>query len=162
MEDTHVPPLSPEETADLRARAASSPRRRVPKILHEPGAELNRVFNVMMHDSYMQPHLHPGPEKIEKISLVEGRIALLMFDDQGQVSRVILLEEGGDTFIAVPAFTWHTYVMLSDCAVTYETMMGRYEPSTWKRMAEWAPLENGPDSERYLASLRTEALARLA
>lgn len=153
-----IPELPHEEVAGLLARAAGSPRRRVPKILHEPGAVLNRVFNVMMEDSYMQPHLHPGDEKIEKIALVEGRVAVLMFDDQGAVTRVVMLAEGQTDYVEVPAFTWHTYVMLSEHAITYETMMGRYEPDTWKGFAAWAPREESPEAANYLAQLKTTAL----
>lgn len=158
MGHAHIPELPREEAAGLLARAAGSPRRRVPKILHEPGAVLNRVFNVMMADSYMQPHLHPGDEKIEKIALVEGRVAVLMFDDEGAVKRVVMLAEGQTDYVEVPAFTWHTYVMLSEHAITYETMMGRYEPDTWKGFAGWAPREESPESADYLALLKTTAL----
>lgn len=159
MSGTDIPALSHEALAALVARAAASPRRRVPKILHEPGAVLNRVFNVMMEDSYMQPHLHPGAEKIEKIALVEGRVAVLMFDDQGVVKRVVMLAKGQTDYVEVPAFTWHTYVMFSEHAVTYETMMGRYEPETWKGFAGWAPREDAPESGDYLAHLKATAEA---
>jgi cupin fold WbuC family metalloprotein len=160
MEETRIPQLPSQEIEDFLSRAAASPRRRVPKILHEPGAELNRVLNFMLHDSYMQPHLHPGAEKIEKISLVEGKVAVLMFTDEGEVRNVVVLERGRVEYIEIPAFTWHTYVMLSAGAVTYETMMGRYEPETWKGFAAWAPAEATPESVPYLAALKAEAARR--
>jgi cupin fold WbuC family metalloprotein len=160
MEDTQIPELTRHEIDDFLSRAASSPRRRAPKILHEPGAVLNQVFNFMLHDSYMQPHLHPGVEKIEKISLVEGKIAVLMFTDEGGVRDVVVLERGHVEYVEIPAFTWHTYVMLSDGAVTYETMMGRYEPGTWKGFAAWAPAEATPECVPYLAALKAEAARR--
>lgn len=159
MDHTVIPALSREETDHYLQQASTSGRRRVPKILHEAGAELNRVFNFMMQDSYMQPHLHPGDEKIEKIWLLEGRVAVLFFDDAGAVQRVVMLEKGGTDFIEVPAFTWHTYVMLSPHAVTYETMMGRYEPDTWKGFAAWAPPESAPEAGAYLAHLKAAAAA---
>jgi cupin fold WbuC family metalloprotein len=162
MDETVLPELSPQEVHEYLGRAASSSRRRVPKILHQPGDELNRVVNFMMQDSYMQPHLHPGPEKIEKISLVEGRIAVLMFNERGTVTEVVLLERGGVDYIEIPAFTWHTYVMLSAHAVTYETMRGRYEPETWKGFAVWAPPEGTSEAMGYLDALKAEAAARVA
>ena len=103
----------------------------------------------------MQPHLHPGDEKIEKIYLIRGRIAALFFDEQGSVRECAVLEEGGETLIEVPAFTWHTYVMLSEYAIIYETMMGVYEPGTWKKFADWAPPENSSESLRYLNFLKS-------
>jgi len=155
-----IPPLSKDEADKGLYQADASTRRRHPKILHDPGDEFNRVVNFIMHDSYMQPHLHPGPENIEKIHVMEGKMAVLFFDDLGVVTEVTILESGHNKFIAVPAFTWHTYVMLSEHVISYETMMGEYAPKTWKEFAQWAPEENTPESSVYLRSLRDTALSR--
>ena len=48
----------------------------------------------MLEDSYMQPHLHPGVEKIEKMYLIKGKFAVLLFNNQGVVNQVIFLEKG--------------------------------------------------------------------
>lgn len=156
-----IPQLSQQEIQEGIRQADSSVRRRHPKILHNPGDEFNRVINFMMEDSYMQPHLHPGDEKIEKIYLVEGRLAVLFFEDNGAIKGVTVLEKGGVEMIEVPAFTWHTYVMLTHHAITYETMMGKYEPQTWKKFFTIAPLENSPESISYLNTLKKEASDRI-
>jgi cupin fold WbuC family metalloprotein len=153
-----IPRLSEQEISDCLLRAANSERRRFPKLLHKPGDEFNRVFNFIMQDSYMQPHLHPGPEKIEEIHVVRGRVAILYFNDQGVVNACTILGSDGVERIEVPAFKWHTYVMLTDYAITYETMMGTYKPDTWKRLAAWAPQENSAESHGYHNLLREEAL----
>ncbi len=153
--------LSRSETADGLRRAAESSRRRHAKILHSPGDEFNRVFNFIMADSYMQPHQHPGPEKIEKITVMSGIMAVFLFTDQGDIGRLAFLEKGVVEMIEIPAFTWHTYVMMSHSAVSYETMMGQYEPRSWKEFARWAPAENTPESVEYLASLKSEAASRM-
>jgi cupin fold WbuC family metalloprotein len=157
MTNTTIPQLTEQEIQDGLKEADASPRRRYPKILHKQGAEFNEVINFMMQDSYMQPHLHPGPEKIEKIYLVQGKLATLFFDDHGVVKQCTILEKGGTEMIEVPAFTWHTYVMLSDSAITYETMMGKYDPQTWKDFFTIAPPENSPESMPYLQTLKVEA-----
>ena len=161
MNDTQIPQLPEEEINDSLLRAANSSRRRYPRMLHNPGDEFNRVVNFMMQDSYMQPHLHPGEEKIEHIYLIQGRTAVLFFDDQGAVQSVVVLEKGLVEHVEVPAFTWHTYVMLSNYVITYETMMGEYEPKTWKELAEWAPTENSGESLPYLNALKAEAASRI-
>ena len=66
-----IPEISKTEIRQCLQRAADSPRRRYPKIIHKPGAQFNQVFNFMMGDTYMQPHLHPSDEKIEKMYLLE-------------------------------------------------------------------------------------------
>ena len=153
MNVTNIPELSELKLQEGLLKARTSSRRRHPELLHKPGDEFNRVFNFIMRDSYMQPHMHPGDEKVEEIFLVRGRAAILFFDESGNVVKTIYLEKEGIDCVRVPAFTWHTYVMLSDEVVTYETMMGKYDPMTWKRFAAWAPEESSPASLIYLRSL---------
>jgi len=152
-----IPKLQPMEINEYLQKAADSKRRRYPKILHQPGDEFNQVFNFMMEDTYMQPHLHPGEEKIEKMYLVMGSFAVVFFNNKGKVSKVSVIEKGKCEYIEIPAFTWHTYVMLTDKVVSYETMMGKYDPSTWKTLAAWAPAENTIESGPYLKELKQRA-----
>lgn len=154
MNKTKIPNLSAGELKSYLKLAKHSKRRRSPKILHRFGAKLNRVFNFMMHDSYMQPHLHPGEEKTEWITIVKGKIAILFFNDHGNVNSYRLLSTNGKQIIKVPPFTWHTYVILSKHAITYETMKGVYNAKTWKTMPWWAPPENSPKKYLYLNKLK--------
>lgn len=157
MKNANIPGLSEQDLNDGLLRAAGSARRRHAKVLHQPGDAFNQVFNFILQDSYMQPHLHPGVEKIEKIYLIQGKLAVIFFDDRGAVKSCVVLAEGGAEAVEIPAFAWHTYVMLSESAVSYETMMGVYEPKTWKQYADWAPPENSNESPAYLKYLKEEA-----
>ena len=56
--------------------------------------------------------------------------------------------------VQVPGFTWHTYVMTSDLTIIFETMVGVYNPLTWKKIASWAPDENSDNSIDYLNNLK--------
>ena len=153
-----IPEFAADEALQYFLQAQNSERRRFPKILHNQGDYYNKVVNFVLDDSYMQPHLHPGNEKIEKMFLVEGSFALILFDSIGEISDSIILAKGGIESIDVPAFTWHTYVMLTEKVIIYETMDGVYEPSTWKEMASWAPLENTPEALDYLSLLKSRIL----
>ena len=110
----------------------------------------------------MHPHLHPSPEKVEKMHLIEGAFGLILFDDKGIITSTFIIEKGSQEFIAVPAFTWHTYVMLTKRAIVYETMEGKYDPSTWKEMATWAPSENTSEASDYLEMLKVPFQDRIA
>jgi len=151
---TNIPKLSSTEIIEYLQKASKSKRQRYPKILHKPGSEFNRVFNFMKKGSYMQPHLHPGEEKIEKMYLIKGEFAVIFFDNNGQIKTSTKLEKGKKESIDIPAFAWHTYVMLSDEVITYETMMGKYDPETWKTLSEWSPAENAKKSTAYLNELK--------
>ncbi|MDC0092759.1 WbuC family cupin fold metalloprotein [Alphaproteobacteria bacterium] len=133
-----------------------SQRSRSPKILHQKGDYVNKVFNFILLGSYMQPHQHPGSEKTEKMYLIQGSFALIIFDNSGNIANIHILEEDKNEFISVPAFTWHTYIMLSDEVIIYEEMNGVYNPNTWKKMAPWAPNENSSEAISYLEELRTK------
>jgi cupin fold WbuC family metalloprotein len=135
------------------SNAHSSLRKRYPLLLHEHGAYFNEVFNFICRDSYMQPHLHPGSEKNEIIQVVRGTLAVLYFDENGIVTEKTLLNAEQFDSIEVPAFTWHTYVMLSSEVITYECMNGIYNPVTWKQFAPWAPSENSAEATAYFETL---------
>lgn len=149
-----IPALSDFDLSEGLLKATNSPRLRHPKILHSPGAEFNTVFNFILSDSYMQPHMHPSSEKYEDIYLILGKLAILYFNNFGVLVESNVLEESKLQHLRVPAFTWHTYVMLSDQVITYETMNGIYDPITWKTMASWAPPEGTLEANTYLSKLK--------
>jgi cupin fold WbuC family metalloprotein len=153
-----IPELSSEEICLHFNVAKDSERSRSPKIIHKQGDYHNRVFNFILEDSYMHPHLHPSEEKIEKMYLLDGSFALITFDDDGEVTNTHVLTKGGRESIDVPAFTWHTYVMLTKEVIVFETMEGVYNPSTWKKMAPWAPSENTLDAPAYLERLKSKVV----
>ena len=152
-----IPEISPNEIDFHFGEASKTSRRRSPLILHKKGDYYNKVFNFILMDSYMHPHLHPSSEKIEKMYLVRGSFGLLIFDDDGKVTDTIILEEEGKTFLEVPAFTWHTYVMFSEKTIIYETMEGKYNPDSWKQLAPWAATEDSSEANPYLLSLKKQA-----
>lgn len=151
-----IPMISAEEKTRNIITAHSSPKKRFGKIMHQLGDYDNEVINFMLSESYMQPHMHPGKEKIEKMYLIDGAFSLFLFDDSGIITDKYTLRKGGIEFIEVPAFTWHTYVMLTEAVVIYETMEGAYDPLTWKEMASWAPIENTQDGIAYLQYLKNQ------
>ncbi len=154
MAHHYAPDIEAEEVNFYIAQAASSKKLRCAKVLHEKGDVFNHVFNFLLRDTYMQPHMHPGPEKIEKIHLIKGSFASIFFDNYGKIIQTRTLIAGEDDFIEIPAFTWHTYLMLTPEVVTYETMNGVYEPNTWKNFPEWAPAEGEIDALDYYKNLR--------
>lgn len=151
--NSNIPNLEIIEIEAYFEIALKSPRKRAHKVLHVKGAEFNEVFNFLLKDTYMQPHLHPGKEKIEKMYLIEGKFAVLFFDSNGNYQSSKKLEKGQLEYIEIPAFQYHTYVMLSERVITYETMMGVYDPETWKTLAGWAPVEGSSEATEFFEKL---------
>ena len=157
MNDEKIPELSQSEVILALGEAENSERKRAHKILHAEGSTFNQVFNFMLYESYMQPHMHPGEEKIEFMYLLQGEFKLIYFDNDGRIVSNKIYNPSEEYPIKIPAYTWHTYVMMTREVVTYETMMGRYEPSTWKKMAKWAPQESSTEAAQYLKRLRSSS-----
>ena len=161
MQSDLIPKIPKEDMLYFYNEAEHSIRRRYNHILHKKGDYLNRVFNFLYQDSYMQPHLHTGPERTEKMYLIEGSFALITFNNNGAINKITTLSIGERDYIEVPPKTWHTYVMLTEEVVIYETMEGSYDPLTWKEMASWAPIENTKEGVTYLEYLKNQALPNL-
>ena len=132
-------------------KAKESERKREAFVIHKKGDYHNKVFNFMLNGTYMQPHLHPGREKIEHIYVVVGEIIVFLFDDDGIIKSSNLLSK--TQIIEIPAYTFHTYLIMTDQVITYETMDGVYDPKTWKKMAAWAPEENTKKALIYKSGL---------
>ncbi len=151
---SEIPSLNENEIEKYFLEAEMSLRKRAPKILHKEGDYNNKVFNFILEESYMRPHRHPSVEKKENMFVLMGSFALIYFDDTGAVTDKIILESNKKKFVEVPAFKWHTYVMLSKRVIVYETMEGVYDPQTWKDLAVWAPEEHEKLSKNYLSNLK--------
>jgi cupin fold WbuC family metalloprotein len=154
MQEYLIPKISPNQIEQGFKAASESPRHRFPLILHEQGAKFNQVFNFMLIDSYMQPHCHPSPQMSETIHLVQGCVTVFYFDDKGSITSKFDLETLPSKCIVVPPKTWHTYIVKSNQALTYETMYGQYNPFTWKHSPYWAIEEHSPLMLEYLMHLK--------
>ena len=137
--------------ADLRARAARSKRGRINHNFHgSPQDAVHRFLNVLTRDTYVQPHRHATPPKHESFIVLDGRVAVIVFDDNGRVrDRWVLGSASGDhRGIDLPAGVWHTIAALSDQAVCYEVKPGPWDPATDKEFASWAPPESDAEAAR--------------
>ena len=151
--DYQIPDLSEKKILEYCEKAKSSARKRIPLVMHKPGDDFNQVFNFVCKDSYMRPHLHPKKKMIEKMHLIKGSFRLFFFNDDSSISKFYDISSKGQK-VQVPSNTWHTYIITSDISVIFETMVGKYDPLTWKKMADWAPDENHQDSNFYLKQLK--------
>jgi len=148
-----IPTLTASEIEKYSSLAHQSIRKRYPLIMHKQGDYFNQVFNFVLKDSYMTPHLHPETKMIEKMHLISGSFNLLFFNSSGKVTNIFTLDKP-DQKVQVPSGTWHTYVMTSELTIVYETMLGVYKPETWKKIPDWAPKENSIKAKQYLNDLK--------
>jgi cupin fold WbuC family metalloprotein len=142
---------------ELIERASHTPRRRVNFNFHEdPDDNPHRFLNVFLEGSYVRPHRHKDPPKAEAFLVLEGRMAVILFADDGKVERSFLLGAGAEESakgVDLPPGLWHTVVALTPHAVCYEVKPGPWNPASDKEFAAWAPEEGLPEAAVYLAGL---------
>jgi Thermophilic glucose-6-phosphate isomerase and related metalloenzymes len=144
-----------DETTEL---AKKSPRLRMNYNFHESLDEpINRLLNALEPDTYLHPHRHCNPDKNEIFLLLRGKIALFLFDDEGRITDIRLLNPlDGCYGCEIPPGIWHGLLVLESGSVIYEIKEGPFTPLTPKNMASWAPsADDTKGVGEYLNKLRT-------
>jgi cupin fold WbuC family metalloprotein len=147
--------------ADLMQQAANSPRKRAIFRLHEHEEPIQRMVNALMPGTYVAPHKHENPDKVELFSILVGRIACVQFSERGEVDQVIVLDAEGDTRVVdIPPRVYHALVALAPSAAL-EIIQGPYEAATHKKFAPFAPPEDSPEATAYLRELEAKLITGL-
>jgi len=135
--------------------AEDNPRKRMNYNFHSSGEELlQRMLNALEPGTYLSPHRHT--DNVEIFLLIKGRIQVLLFDDQGDIRSVQLLDpKQGNYGVEIPAGVWHTILVEEKGSVIYEIKQGPYIPNKGIEFAPWAPDVNDTIAcEEYLQKLR--------
>jgi len=146
----------------LSLEASGSDRLRKNFNLHDDYADpCQRLFIAMEPGTYIRPHRHTDPPKPECFMAVRGKLALVVFDDDGEVKQVVCFGDGCDTLaIDLPAGVWHSIIVLEPGSIFFETKPGPYVAMSDKDFAPWAPEENSPEVGSYLSVL-TETVSNM-
>lgn len=149
-------PITQEMIDRLMREAAESPRRRVPYNFHAYHETVQRMINAIVPGSYVTPHKHENPDKVELIAALAGRAAMVWYTDAGAIQDVFLLDPAGPVRgVDIPPRVYHNFVALTPCAVL-EIIQGPYHPDTHKQFAPWAPHEGTPEAAAYLHTLEQD------
>lgn len=151
------------EFLDLLSQSAEqSSRQRQHKNIHQHYNDpCQRLFNAIGIDSYIRPHRHSIDSKDECLIAVRGRMALLIFNDIGQVEQVIRFcaqtneaQQAISVGVNLPAGVWHTVIAEMSGSILFEVKSGPFNPEQAKEYATWAPAENTPEAAKYLMELK--------
>jgi cupin fold WbuC family metalloprotein len=154
--------FSPEFLDTLTQSAQQSSRQRQHKNIHQHYNEpCQRLFNAIGIDSYIRPHRHSIDPKDECLIAVRGRMALLVFDDIGQVKQIIRFgaqineaQQAIGVVVNLSAGDWHTVIAEVPGSILFEVKSGPFNPEQAKEWAAWAPAENTPEAAEYLMELK--------
>lgn len=146
-------PITTQLLNDLLTQAAADPRGRVPFRFHEHEDPVQRMLNAITPGSYVTPHKHEDPDKVELIAPLIGKCAMFQYSDMGEITELYIMSpEDGVRGVDIPPRTYHNFVALTPCVVL-EIIQGPYRAETHKKFAPFAPLEGSPECAAYLAKL---------
>jgi cupin fold WbuC family metalloprotein len=133
--------------------SSQNSRKRIRLCAHNnPSDRLHEMLIVHERDAYVRPHKHQG--KTESTHIIEGMVDVVIFDDNGQISRIIPMGDydSGRIFyyrLTIPVF--HTLIIHSDVLVFHETTNGPFNCGD-TIFAPWSPEESDADSVRIFIS----------
>lgn len=139
----------------VASKARHAARRRMNHNFHPALSDpLQRLLNVMEPLSYIRPHKHENPDKVEAFILLRGRMVVVEFNPDGSVADHILLDPlNGSYGVEIAPRTFHTIIALESGTTVYEVKNGPYDPVDDKNFASWAPKEGSGEAPEYLRDL---------
>ena len=143
------------ETSD---RAKTSERKRCNYNFHKSYSDpIQRFLNAVEPNSYLRPHKHEQPDKIEIFLSLKGRVLILEFDDNGGITDHFILDpREGKMGVEIPPRTWHSFIALQEGSVLYEIKEGPFVPGAGMIFAEWAPEEGTKAARQFNEKILNE------
>lgn len=140
----------------LKAKAAKNQRKTVRLCAHRSVDDLlHEMLIVHSKGAQVRPHKHPN--KSESFHIIEGKLDIVVFDNEGGVADVINMSDysSGDRFFwRLSESYYHTVIPRSDVVVFHETTNGPFERSTSNLGAPWSPEESEHEAlQKYLSEL---------
>jgi cupin fold WbuC family metalloprotein len=152
--ESRIVVLDSELVQNTLERARSSSRLRTNLNFHRGDTDNpQRFLNAFVRGTYCAPHRHAAPPKSESFLVLQGQVAVILFNDDGHVTARHVLEGQRNFGIDLPAGIWHTVAPLTETAVCFEVKPGPYDPQTDKEFAPFAPREGDPAALAYLTEL---------
>ena len=102
----------------------------------------------------MRPHRHPEPHKWEFFIVLQGKIDLLVFDDQGALLQRTAMSGEQARAVEVPPGTWHAYVCMEPGTLALEIKEGEYLPTREQDFASWSPEESSERAAGFVEQMR--------
>ena len=138
--DEPIVAVGASDIVRLKELALRSPLKRARLCTHRHANDLlHEMLIVITRESYVRPHKHLN--RVESFSMLEGEADLLLFDDDGQPTRLLALgtASSGKLFyhrLDQPVF--HTVLVRSEFVVIHEVTQGPFERDRTV-FAPWAP-----------------------
>ncbi len=135
----------------LLKAGGESPRKRKNYNFHPEASDpMHRMLHASNTGTYVQPHKHENPDKTEAFVILKGKVVVIEFDDEGNITDHIIMQAGSENYgVELPPRAWHMLITLEDNSLFYEVKNGPWDPSDDKFFAPWAPKEGEEGCRAY-------------
>jgi cupin fold WbuC family metalloprotein len=149
-----------EDIEMLRKAVGKVAKRRVRINIHPSTDDLlHEMIIAISPSSYICPHKHPG--KSEAFHIIEGEVDVVVFNDDGEIARVISLAARGGRhpfYYRMSTAHFHALIVRSDFLVVHEITNGPFRP-TDTVYASFAPDELDAHAAKIFQSELTKRVA---
>lgn len=143
--------ICPKQKQRLIEQAQNNPRLRSHHNFHpELDDPINRLCITLSKGTYIRPHQHTHPSKWELIIALQGKIGVLLYDQNGVVTDRFELSQEQVSAFEMPPCTWHSLYAITDTAMFFEVKPGPFMPSQPHEFATWAPAEDQEGVDKFL------------
>jgi len=123
---------------ELKILAQKDPNKRARICLHKDDGEMiQEMIIAFCKDSYVRPHRHI--DKSESYHIIEGRIEIIFFNDNGiEIDKVVLSDKIDEHpfLFRISNSAWHTVVPKSDFVIIHEVTKGPFNKNS-SEFADW-------------------------
>jgi cupin fold WbuC family metalloprotein len=154
--DEKIPVIGTKEIGELKRLALLNQRKRVRVCTHDsPNSKLHEMFIVHTKECYVRPHKHIG--KDESISVIEGVVDVVLFNNTGDICEVINLDAVspvGLRYCRLPSSTYHMFIIRTEFLVFHECTQGPFIRND-TIFPEWAPLDGSFKQEGFIKHIES-------
>lgn len=139
----------------ISQQAIASDRKRKNHNFHDhPSARIQRMLNAMEPGTYVRPHKHENPDKLEVFFCLKGSFAVVIFDNEGGITDTEILNPLAGSFgVEIAPRIWHSLIALEKGSVAYEVKDGPYDVTNDKVFAEWSPVEESKEASDWVTMI---------
>ena len=120
--------------------------------LHKNTREkMHQMIILKTRGNYYRPHRHP--DKVESYHMIEGKMALFIFDSGEDIAECRILSSDDNFLYQVGKNRWHVSIPLSEYVVYIESTTGPFNGAGDTDFAPWAP--DGADPEEAMRYFET-------
>jgi len=139
---------------ELKEKATQSERKRSHHTFHRPEEYVQRMVDFLLKGTYIPPHKHSDPDKVEHFVVIMGKVACINHNEDGSINEIIMLSPNGPNYsVDITPNTYHMFVCVTDEAAMVEVTEGPYNPASHKKFAPFAPGETDPEAPKYLEEI---------